>query len=108
MFRKPPGLAGVYSSAERRARMAVRVTSAAAVGAGVAALQLLEVKLPSGQSGACAGRSGNRAEILLVGGVAGPFAKAPPESPHAAPRNFLHRHQSSPCASPWTTPVKSA
>ena len=71
--------------------------SAAAVGTGIAAVELLDVELLRRKRGARAGLRAWRMKIAFVGGIAAPFAEAAPEAAERARDGFWNaRHQSSP------------
>src|SRR5882762_3129946 len=75
--------------------------SAAAIGTGIASLELLEIELLRRKSRARAGLRARRAKIPLVGGIPAPFAEATPEAAQRARDGFRNApHQSSPCAAP--------
>src|SRR5690242_19938079 len=89
----------------RRVASKVRVTSAAAIGPGIAPIDLLQVKLLGVELAAIRILPAACAQIAFVGGVAAPFSQATPEPAHRTYGDFCDQlHQSSPCA----TPVKSA
>jgi hypothetical protein len=58
--------------------------SAAAVGTGIAAVELLDVELLRQKSGARDGLCAWRLKISLIGGIAAPFAEAAPEAAERA------------------------
>src|SRR5215472_4268314 len=77
--------------------------SAAAVGARIAAIELLDVKLRLAQSAAGPTTRTLRPQVAFVSGVPAPFAEAAPETAKKAFRAFCGvAHQSSPIASPTT------
>src|SRR5580700_10446467 len=75
--------------------------SAAAVGPGVAAVDLLDVKLFRGERALLRALPAFCAQIAFVRSVPAPFPQAAPEAAKRPFREFCHLpHQSSPCAAP--------
>jgi hypothetical protein len=80
-------------------------TLATAIGTGIAAVELLDIKLGRRECPARTGLPALVTKISFVGGVATPFAKTTPEAPKETRGVFCGTsHQSS----PWTAPEKSA
>ncbi len=75
--------------------------SAAAVGPGIAAVELLYIEFGRRKRGARAGLRAFRTKIAFVGRIAAPFAKTAPEAAEEARRGLCGvPHQSSPWAAP--------
>src|SRR5258708_11846108 len=78
--------------------------TAAAVGLGIAAVELFHIELSRRKRGARTGLRAFRTEVAFVGRIAAPFAKAAPQAAQESACNLCSvSHQSSPWAAPeWS------
>jgi hypothetical protein len=75
--------------------------STAAVGPGIATVELLDVELLRAEPGTNTGLRERRMKVAFVGGIATPFPETLPETEQQARGGLSYAsHQSSPCAAP--------